>query len=188
MLLRGLFFSAFCFISGITAWGQSVDAPYYFVTIERDTVFCKSLDYATNTKGFLDRVRYETMDGKLIDRKGKNKVPEIVTFYMDGKTYDKIPFNLDDENGEYIYSERKVDGKLKVYIDPKVPGLSPVYRFYIRLDDGSYYKVNSRLNMSRYIRPYLNKCEDFKDAYTGEFVSEEEQFMFMIRFYNFLCD
>lgn len=167
---------------------QSEPAPYYFVTMKRDTAFCMSLDYGTDTKGYLNRLTYIKTGGEEYDVKGKNKVPNIITFYMEGITYDKIPYNLDFENGEYIYSERKVDGNIKVYLDEKIPGQSPVYRFYVRLEDGSYLKVNNKANMRKYIKPALLECEDFSDAYAGEYSFDEQEFLNMVSFYNFLIE
>jgi len=167
---------------------QSEPAPYYFVTMNRDTAFCMSLDYGTDTKGYLNRLTYIKTSGDEYDVKGKNKVPNIVTFYMEGIAYDKIPYDLDFETGEYIYSERKVDGNIKVYLDDKIPGLSPVYRFYVRLEDGSYLKANSKSNMRKYIKPALLECEDFRDAYPGEYSDEEQDFLNMVSFYNFLIE
>ena len=167
---------------------QSEPAPYYFVTMNRDTAFCMSLDYGTDTKGYLNRLTYIRISGDEYDVKGKNKVPNIVTFYMDGITYDKIPYDLDFENGEYIYSERKVDGIIKVYLDEKIPGQSPVYRFYVRLTDGSYLKVNNKSNMRKYIKPALLENDDFRDAFVGEYSNEEQDFLNMVSFYNFLIE
>lgn len=142
-------------LSGLNAKAQSEPAPYYFVTNELDTTFCMSLDYGTNTQGFLDRMTFIKTNGEESDMKGKSKVPNVVTFYMEGKTYDKVPYDLDSGFGEYIYSERKVNGDMKVYLDRKVKGQSDIYRFYVRLTDGSYVKVNSRSNMNRHIKPAL---------------------------------
>ena len=173
---------------GLNAEAQSEPAPFYFINIERDTTFCMSLDYGTNTQGFLDRMTFVKTNREESDIKGKNKVPNVVTFYMEGITYDKVPYDLDSDFGEYIYSERKVNGDIKVYLDQKIKGQSEIYRFYIRLGDGSYVKVNNRSNMNKHIKPALLTCEDFSDSYQGEYSSEEIEFITMVSFYNFLCD
>jgi hypothetical protein len=178
----------FLALSVTNMFAQSEPAPYYFVTFSRDTTFCMSLDYGTNTTGFLSRLTFVQTDGEEYDIKGERRVPDVVTFYMEGITYDRIPFDLDNDYGEYIYSERKVDGAIKVYLDEKAPGVSPLYRFYVRLPDGSYLKVNSKSNMKKYITPALLQCEDFKDAYVGEFSNEEQNFLDMVSFYNFLIE
>ena len=175
-------------LSGLIAKAQSEPAPFYFVTNELDTTFCMSLDYGTNTQGFLDRLTFIKTNGEDSDIKGKNKVPNVVTFYMEGITYDKVPYDLDSDFGEYIYSERKVNGDIKVYLDQKVKGQSEIYRFYVRLGDGSYVNVNNRSNMNKHIKPALLTCEDFSDSYQGEYSSEELEFIDMVSFYNFLCD
>ena len=175
-------------LTGLIAKAQSEPAPFYFITNERDTTFCMSLDYGTNTKGFLDRLTFIKTNGEEMEIKGKNKVPNIVTFYIEGITYDKVPYDLESDFGEYIYSERKVNGDLKVYLDRKIKGQSDVYRFYVRLEDGSYVDVNSRSNMNRHIKPALLTCEDFSDSYQGDFSSDEVEFLAMVSFYNFLCD
>jgi hypothetical protein len=184
-LVLTMVFSAFEISNTIA---QSEPAPYYFVTVDRDTTFCMSLDYGTDTKGFLERLTFIQTDGVEIDIKGVRRVPNIITFYMEGFYFDKIPFDLDSDYGEYIYSERKVDGAIKVYLDEKAPGMSPIYRFYVRLPDGSYLKVNSKSNMKKYITPALLQCEDFKDAYVGEYSNEEVEFINMVSFYNFLIE
>ena len=51
-------------LSGLIAKAQSEPAPFYFVTNERDTTFCMSLDYGTNTKGFLDRLTFIKTNGE----------------------------------------------------------------------------------------------------------------------------
>jgi len=175
-------------LSGLSIKAQSEPAPYYFITLERDTTFCMSLDYGTNTQGFLERLTFLKTNGEEIDIKGESKVPNVVTFYMEGLTYDKVPYDLESDFGEYIYSERKVNGDLKVYLDRKIKGKSDVYRFYVRLEDGSYVNVSSRSNINRHIKPALLTCEDFSDAYQGEFSNDEVEFLTMVSFYNFLCD
>ena len=42
--------------------------------------------------------------------------------------------------------------------------------------------------MKKYIKPALLQCEDFKDAYAGEFSNEEVEFINMVSFYNFLIE
>jgi len=175
-------------LSGFNANAQSEPAPFYFVTNERDTTFCMSLDYGTNTQGFLDRMTFIKTNGEESNIKGKGRVPNVVTFYMEGKTYDKVPYDLDSDFGEYAYSERMVNGDMKVYLDKKIKGQSDIYRFYIRLTDGSYVKVNSRSNMNRHIKPALLTCDDFSDAYQGEYNFDEVEFLTMVSFYNFLCE
>lgn len=167
---------------------QSEPAPFYFVTNERDTTFCISLDYGTNTQGVLEHLTFIQTNGEESDIKGKSKVPNVVTFFMEGITYDKIPYDLESDFGEYIYSERKVNGDLKVYLDRKIKGQSDVERFYVRLEDGSYVNVNTRSNMNKHIKPALLSCEDFNDSYHGEFSNDEVEFLSMVSFYNFLCE
>ena len=175
-------------LTGLKAKSQSEPAPFYFVTNERDTTFCMSLDYGTNTQGFLDRLTFIKTNGEEIDIKGEYEVPNVVTFYMEGITYDRIPYDLDMDFGDYAYSERMVNGDIKVYLDQKVKGQSDIYRFYIRLADGSYIDVNNRSNMKRHIKPALLTCEDFNDSYQGEYSSDEVEFLTMVSFYNFLCE
>lgn len=175
-------------LSGFNAKAQSEPAPFYFVTNERDTSFCMSLDYGTDSQGFLDRMTFIKTNGEESDLKGKSKVPNVVTFYMEGITLDKVPYDLESEFGDYAYSERKVNGDMKVYLDRKAKGKSDIYRFYIRLEDGSYVDVNSRSNMKKHIKPALLTCEDFSDSYQGEYSIDEVEFLTMVSFYNFLCD
>ena len=167
---------------------QSVRSSSYFISIENDTTFCNSLDYGTDTKGALNILNYESIKGAQKIIKGKNKVPNIVTFSINGVTFDKIPYNIESPGYAYIYSERKVDGIVKVYYDQKIPNQNDILRYYIRLPNHSYYQVNKEKNIEKYIKPFLLECPDFREAYQGDFSNDKNSFFDMIEFYNFLCN
>lgn len=66
-------------------------------------------------------------------------------------------------------------------------GRTGVYYFYIKFPDGTFYKVNKKKNMKKYIIPYLKECAQFNEQYNGDFSAEEEDFIKMIELYNTAC-
>jgi hypothetical protein len=186
----------------------------YFI-VNKDTTFCSNLNFKTSGQGYLRFISYTNENGKEIIISKRKKVPDITTLHIDDTTRDRIPQKANKPNSYIRYTKRVVDGKLKVYlyepydghagirmgmpnpktydpknypstgIDQKVQG---VYRFFLKMPDGTYYKINSKKNRTKYIIPYLNKCEDFKNEYKGNFSPGEPQFMETIELYNSLCD
>lgn len=166
-----------------------MDAPqFYFINLQKDTIFCKSLDFGRNTKGYLNRLDYVTIDGVPYEIKGKKNVPHILTFYLDGKTLDKIPYRLGSKSKLYVYSERLTDGKIIVYINHQIPDVSVVYRFYVRFDDGEMYRVDKRSDLEEHIKPRMLSCEKFKNTLTWEITDEEEKFLNAVKLYNSVCE
>jgi len=165
------------------------EAPqFYFINLQKDTIFCKSLSYGTNTKRYLDRLEYVTIDDIPYEIKGKKNVPHILTFYINGKTLDKIPYRLGSKSKLYVYSERLTDGEIIVYINHQIPDVSVVYRFYVRFEDGEMYRVDKRSDFEEHIKPRMLSCEKFVNTLTWEISDEEEKFLNSVRLYNSLCD
>lgn len=181
-------------------------AQKYFV-VGKDTTFCTKLSYLTTSQGALNQIKYTDSDGKSVEIKGKSNVPDVTTFCINGVCSDKIPLKANKPNSYKRYTERIVDGKLKVYLAQQghssnyhyTPGAAAgdwsdtggpvgIYRFFIKMPDGTYYKINSKKNMNKYIKPYLLKCSEFKSEYSGDFSTEELPFMQMIQLYNSLCN
>lgn len=185
-------------------------AQNYFV-VGKDTTFCKSLIYFSNAQGALNSIKYIDPDGKTVEFKGKNNVPDVTTFCKEGICWDKIPLKAEKPGGYTRYTMRIVDGKLKVYLAQQgyresgsmystastqhgvntvgaSSGPTGLYRFFIKMPDGNYYKINSKKNIKEIIKPYLLKCDEFADEYKGDFSSLEEPFMEMITLYNSLCN
>lgn len=190
--------SKFCFLIFMILIRPNVfaaDHDYYFV-VGGDTTFCKLLGYSTTAQGYLRKVEYDDMDGNRVVIEGKNNVPDVETFYIKGKIMDKIPLKANQPDGYIRYTRRVVDGTLKVYLEEyssnTIAGTNNTvatgsYRFFIKMPDGKYYKINSKSNLNEVIIPFLKKCKAFTDAYSGEINDDEEQFKKVIELYNSLC-
>jgi hypothetical protein len=169
-------------------FGQ-LDAPqFYFINLQKDTIFCKSLYYGTNTKGNLNKLNYVTTDEVPYELSGKKNIPIILTFYINGKTLDKIPYRLGSKSKLYVYSERLTDGKIKVYINHQIPDVSVIYRFYAFFDDGKMYRVNKKSDFENHIKPIMLSCQKFKNTFNLEISDDEQEFLNAVRIYNSLCD
>ena len=108
-------------IINIPGYAQENTPQLYFINLQKDTVFCKTLNYGTNTKGNLNRLDYITINDTPYEFSGKKNVPNILTFYINGKTLDKIPYRLGSQSKLYVYSERLTNGELKVYTKISFP-------------------------------------------------------------------
>jgi hypothetical protein len=181
-------------VAGLNA--QSVKAPCYFVTTAHDTTFCKGMEYKLTGQGDLRKIDYTDMGGKEVTRKGKDELENVVTFYQNKTTTDKTPLKANKPDGYVRFTTRAVDGKLKVYLAQQGyssnnmaggGGPSGTYRFFLKMPDGNYYKINSKSDMNEHIKPYLLQCKEFKSQYKGDFNSHEEPVMEMIKLYNSLC-
>lgn len=172
-------------------------SSFYFVTKANDTTFCKELKYRPAPQGQLGKLTYTTLDGKKISIKGRDNVPDVVTFYLDGKIMDKIPQKANKPNSYVRFTERVVDGKLKVYLQrqgidqtAKTSTAAPMgsYRFIIKMPNGEYYKINKKKNIQDVIRPYLGECKLFLKEYTGDYSYREAEFINTIELFNSLCE
>jgi len=169
-------------------YAQGNDPQFYFINLQKDTVFCKTLNYGTNTKGYLNHLNYVTIDDVPYEFNGKKNIPNILTFYMNGLILDKIPYRLNSKSKLYVYSERLSDGPLIVYIDHVIPDVSVIYRFYIQFDDGIMYRVDKRSDFEDHIKPRMLSCEKFKNVLTWEISDDEQKFLEAVRLYNSLCN
>jgi len=193
-------------VSSVNIYSQD-----YFI-VNKDTTFCSNLEYTTTAQGYLKSIKY--IDENNIEKsiEGRKKVPNVVTFYIDSVAYDKTPLKANKPNSYIRYTKRVVDGKLKVYLGSQANnsgtmiynpsshssfnhngwestgGPSGIYRFYLKVPNGTYYKINSKKNMKKYIKPYLLKCAKFSSEYKGDFSTREEPFINMINLYNSLCE
>lgn len=188
----------------------NIYAQDYFV-VGKDTTFCKDLKYTTTVQGYLKTIKYTDLKEKEVLIDDKKNMPDVITFYSDKKFIDKTPLKADKPDGYIRYTERSVDGKLKIYLaqqgykegsgmhytgaakftnsnsDWNTSGPTGIYRFYLKMPDGTYYKINDKGNIEKYIKPYLLKCAEFKNQYKGDYSTKEEPFMAMIKLYNSLC-
>lgn len=170
-------------------FSQKSDSDY-FITQLKDTVFCSDLKFGTNTYGHINFLSYIQPDGSPIKYQSKKTVPVIPTLYIDGETLDRIPLKPKSKH-DVIYLKRTVDGPLKVYLQHQNQSYTSagtvMYIFYLKMPDGTFYKINDKLNMSQFIIPYLKKCSAFTDQYDGDYSNKEEAFIEMIQLYNQLC-
>lgn len=183
-----------------------------FFIVQNDTTFCKDLNYTTTAQGYLNSIQYTDQRGKKISMIGRENVPDVATFYIKGRLIDKTPLKANVPDGYIRYTVRAVDGKLRVYfVEPgyssgtgiryqgvenftnpnsywNTSGHTGLYRFYLRMPEGIFYKINSKNNMDKYIKPYLLACTEFQSKYRGDFsTAKEKPFMEMIELYNSLC-
>jgi hypothetical protein len=191
----------------------------FFIT-GADTVFCTQIHYRETNKGQLKWLEYTVTeatslpyrttktrkvvpDNTTIRLTGRKQIPEISTFqlrYLSDTVhvFDKVPNKAEEPLGDTRYIERRVDGKLKLYIehDSYVGGPTSKGSVYIqtnsfcyilRLPDGTFVNVDNKENMKTIIIPYLKDCEAFTQAYKGDYNIGEEGFSAMIRLYNSLC-
>jgi hypothetical protein len=174
----------------LTINSVNVQAQDYFIVGDEITE-CTDLRFLTTIQGFLKKISYIDNSGKLIEIEGRKNVPDVSTFYQDSVFYDKTPVKANKPNSYIRYTERAVDGKLKIYLDASSATMSGdqynSYRFLIKMPNGVFYKINSKGNMKKEIKPYLLQCEEFKMQYKEDFSTLEEPFMEMIRLYNSLC-
>ena len=184
----GVILILFLGIINIPGYAQEQAPQFYFINLQKDTVFCKTIHYSTNTKGYLNKLDYVTINDIPYEFEGKKNVPNILTFYINGKSLDKIPYNLGSKSKLYVYSERLTDGQLKVYINHQIPDVSVVYRFYIQFNDGKMYRVDKNSDFEDHIKPRMLSCEKFKEILTWEISDEEEKFLETARLYNSLCE
>jgi len=160
---------------------------YYFINLQKDTIFCKELSYGLNSRGYLDRLDYITNDDKEYELRGKKNIPRILTFYIDGITLDKIPYRVGSESKLYVYSERLTVGSLQVYLNHQIMDESVVYRFYIRFEDGEFYRIDKKSDFENIIKPKMLGCDAFKSSLKQEISVDEEAFIELVKIYNTNC-
>uniref|UniRef100_UPI00404A98B5 hypothetical protein n=1 Tax=Gelidibacter sp. TaxID=2018083 RepID=UPI00404A98B5 len=183
----------------------NMSAQDYFV-VQNDTTFCKNLDYRTTAQGYLKKISYINSEGNEVSIEGRKNVPDVITFYRDSLTIDKIPLKASKPDSYVRYIARAVDGKLKTYsnaftrsksADKYTPG-NPLgdwnyggtmgaYHYTIKMPNGIFYDISNK-NIKKHIKPFLLKCVEFKNQYKGEYKKNEVYFNQMIELYNSLCD
>lgn len=175
------------FISLLFAFNYSFSqAPYYFITDQGDTTFCKEFEAFTNLKGKVTELNYTSMDGKDIVLK-KPETPIISSYYdhSEKATYDLIPFNANKNNDFWRYEQRILDVPIMVWLhQPRInqtldfPSKNPhgmtypsaslsnnqygVYHFTIQLEDGRYAGIEKRKVFKEALLPLLQKCPEIK--------------------------
>jgi len=185
-----LLIAVLLFTSSIV-FAQKNKADFYYIA-NRDTVFCSKMSYNLTRTGYLKELDYVDLKGKAVGFKGKDLVPDVTTFYVKGTIYDKVPLKANKPNSYIEYTPRIVGGKLTVYkgLIRTTGGSRPLQlpiRFFIKMPDGKYYKINKKRNMKKVIIPYLMQCKAFTNKYKGDYSNEEQAFIDMIKLYNSVC-
>ena len=153
MFQKVIFLSAIFLNSSNLLFAQTDKPKDYFVT-KTDTVFCTELTYNTTAQGYLKSFKYTDLTGKPVEI--KKNVPDVQTFYHHGQTDDKIPLKADKPDSYIRYTCRSVDGPLKVYLAYQTyssGSSSGTYRFFLKLPDGTFYKINNKKNLKNFIKP-----------------------------------
>ena len=178
-------FTTVLFLSLFVAKAQD-----YYITDERDTVFCNDLDFTTTTQGWLSSIKYKGEDGQQITIKGKDKLPNVTTFFISGVSIDKTPLKANKPDSYIRYDVRVLDGAIRVYAPgqnyTKYGDPEGAYRFFVRFPDGTFYEVNKK-NMEAVFKPFFAACSSFMSSYSGSYSIKEDEAIKMFELYNSLC-
>jgi len=186
--------------------GAKSSAQQDYYVAGKDTVFCFHLRYKITAQSYLSEVSYNDSAGQSVTISGRKKIPDISTFYIDGKTTDRIPQKASKPNSYIKWAERVVDGKLIVnYYHNTMsvtnyPGAgarqgsmlvntttSGITKFFIKMPDGAFYDIRKSSDMKKHIIPYLKECSAFTSAYQGDYDDDVEKFKETVKLYNSLC-
>jgi hypothetical protein len=192
MKLQNLLIFPLILLSGIMCNAQTDKKQDFFIVGKKDTTFCKKLSMGVTGQGYLNRLEYTDLKGKEVKLKGRSDVPDVTTLCINGKLIDRVPQKPNKPEGYVTFISRAVDGKLIVYLEgttysSTMQSQIGSYRFFLKMPDGTYYRINDSGNIKKYIKPYLMKCKEFADQYKGDFDTEEKPFMETVKLYNSLC-
>jgi len=155
-----------------------------------DTIFAKNIGYEVTAQGYLGKITYIDLEGKIWEMEGKKNLKNVETFFIGGGWTDKIPQKTSKPDSYVRWASRIVDGKLKVnYYSHSIGNsfTSNFTKFYIKLPDGVFYDIQKSRDMKEHIIPFLKQCEAFNAAYKGDFDDEFNKFVKMIQLYNSVC-
>ncbi len=176
---------------------QRIIAPRksdYFVA-GQDTTYCKDLVYGLTIQGYLKLIEYTDKNGKEHKIKGRKNVPDITTFYIDGRVLDRTPKKAHNPNSYVHFAYRIVDGKLRVLYSKEWTGvgMNATYsqrynvRYFVKLPDGRYYDLAKKGDIKKYLKPYLLECEAFRATNEADFSGNIQDYIEIIRDYNIKC-
>ena len=166
----------------------------YYIIGEADTIKCASLEYQIGARQKLKHFKFVNEKGENVTLTDKIVLKEVSAFYISGRGFwERIPMKPHaPANGILRYTKKATFGKLEVYYEGQGYNndLEPsgIYRFHIKMPDGKYYKVYSKGNMKKVIKPFLQECSAFTSAYSGSYSDEPLPFIEMINLYNSLCE
>lgn len=176
-----------------TFFGLTVSSQDFYIKNSTDTIKCSNLKHEIGSQQLLKKLNFTTESGISKEITNKTELEQVTTIFIAEQGYwDKIPIKPHAPNGITRFTNRVTFGKLAVYYEPQQYNtrMEPVgiYRYYILLPDGIYYKVYNKSNMKKIIKSFLLECAAFKSAYSGDFSSEVMPFIEMINLYNSVCE
>ena len=196
---KGILISTVLISANIFCYSQSQKTDY-IIKSKGDTIFCISVT-ASRTAGNVTRILYTDKDGNGTLVKGKKKCMRIKTYSVDNQIFDLVPLKASKPDGYQRHMWRKIDGKVRVYDYLNVmttdnqPGsvhgetsTVSVARYMVKLGKGKTFYDIKKKNIEKYVKPYVLRCEEFKNKYKGEFKAKKEIFDPMIKLFNQLCD
>lgn len=177
----------------------------YFVKSNKDTVKCSELEFSTQGQGKISDLSYKDKNGKPVVLKKKSEIPDIITLFIGGITFDRMPLDLDKPDSYYRYGERIIDGKIKLTVydnqrtvtyfeqksiyNPKgdiKTSTFGTYTRHIKMPDGNTYNVTTK-TLKKVIRPFLFQCAEFQKYHDDVLVPKNASFEESIEAYNKMC-
>lgn len=172
----------------ITLVSFSIYSQNYFVTIGKDSIVCKQINFFdTNAQGKMIDLEYVNNENKTI-RLTKNEIPEIKTICQDGVVYLRMPLNIKKPDGYYRYGRRMANGKIIVDVfddvqtsyrlkenfdgsynaqDVMKETREGIFIRHVRLPNGMVYEVSGLKGIKalKTIREFMFECEQYKKEY-----------------------
>ena len=172
----------------ITLVSFSIYSQNYFVTIGKDSIVCKQINFFdTNAQGKMIDLEYINNENKTIRLK-KNEIPEIKTICQDGVVYLRMPLNIKKPDGYYRYGRRMANGKIIVDVfddvrtsyrlkenfdgsynaqDVMKETREGIFIRHVRLPNGMVYEVSGLKGIKalKTIREFMFECEQYKKEY-----------------------
>ena len=172
----------------ITLVSFSIYSQNYFVTIGKDSIVCKQINFFdTNAQGKMIDLEYVNNENKTIRLK-KNEIPEIKTICQDGVVYLRMPLNIKKPDGYYRYGRRMANGKIIVDVfddvrtsyrlkenfdgsynaqDVMKETREGIFIRHVRLPNGMVYEVSGLKGIKalKTIREFMFECEQYKKEY-----------------------
>jgi len=182
----------------------------YFVTISKDSVVCKQINFFdTNAQGKMIDLEFVNNENKTIRLK-KNDIPEIKTICQDGVVYLRMPLNIKKPDGYYRYGRRMANGKITVdvfndvqtsyklkenfdgsYNAQDVMKLTRegIFIRHVRLPNGKVYEVSGLKGIKalKTIREFMFECEQYKKEYFSNPKYQTCTFEEAVIDYNQMC-
>jgi hypothetical protein len=109
--MKSILLSVLIALAGGVLFGQD-----YFV-VGKKTTYCSNLAYTTTAQGYLKTMTYVTEEGKTVSLQGRDNVPDVTTFFINGEYFDKVPLNANKPDKYIRYDKREINGKLIVYLE-----------------------------------------------------------------------